>query len=234
MTATTQLIKINLPDVRQEVTLAGEWFAKRDQALVESAKITEVNADSANEAGGKISELGKMASAIENQRKEITSPFLRAQRTIKAVVDKAKQPLEDEVTRLKSLVAAFAEAERKRLAEEARKAEEERLAKEAAEAERMRFEREVLGQVTEVITIEEEPQVPTAPKFDGVRLSEAVVFEVINPEEIPTAFMTFDERKLRAWIAERKDQLLEAIKSEGFKQPISGIELKIDSRVAVR
>ena len=229
-----QIVKIKLPDVRQEVTLAGEWFASRDLALAESAQITAVDAQSADLAGKSISELGKMASQIEKQRKDITAPFLQAQRAIKAVVDKAKKPLDDEVDRLKGLVAEFAEAERKRLAEEARQAELARIEAMAAEAARIEAEQAILGAADEVITVESEPEIKASPKFDGVRLSEAVAFEVIDENLIPTAFLTFDERKLRAWIAERKDDLISEMKDDGFKQPIPGIVLRVDSRVAIR
>ena len=229
-----QIVKIKLPDVRQEVTLAGEWFASRDLALAESAQITAVDAQSADLAGKSISELGKMASQIEKQRKDITAPFLQAQRAIKAVVDKAKKPLDDEVDRLKGLVAEFAEAERKRLAEEARQAELARIEAMAAEAARIEAEQAIFGAADEVITVESEPEIKASPKFDGVRLSEAVAFEVIDENLIPTAFLTFDERKLRAWINERKAELLEQLKHDSFRQPIAGIVLKIESKVAIR
>jgi hypothetical protein len=230
----SELIRISLPDVTQEVTLGHEWFQKRDEALAESGRYIVATAANADEIGDMTGRLGKMASRIEAERKKITAPFLAAQKTIKATVDKAVEPLAVETMRLKGLLAEFAEAERRRLAEEARKAEMERLAREAAEAERQRQEEALFGSSVSVTVIEPEQPQQAAPKVDGVRLSEAVVFEVLDESLIPAQFLTFDPAKLRAWIAERKDMLLEQLRSENFKQPIDGVELRIESKVAIR
>lgn len=230
----SELIRISLPDVTQEVTLGHEWFQKRDEALAESGRYIVATAANADEIGDMTGRLGKMASRIEAERKKITAPFLAAQKTIKATVDKAVEPLAVETMRLKGLLAEFAEAERRRLAEEARKAEMERLAREAAEAERQRQEEALFGSSVSVTVIEPEQPQQAAPKADGVRLFEAVVFEVLDESLIPAQFLTFDPAKLRAWIAERKDMLLEQLRSENFKQPIDGVELRIESKVAIR
>jgi hypothetical protein len=230
----SELIRISLPDVTQEVTLGHEWFQKRDEALAESGRYIVATAANADEIGDMTGRLGKMASRIEAERKKITAPFLAAQKTIKATVDKAVEPLAAETMRLKGLLAEFAEAERRRLAEEARKAEMERLAREAAEAELQRQEEALFGSSVSVTVIEPEQPQQAAPKVDGVRLSEAVVFEVLDESLIPAQFLTFDPAKLRAWIAERKDMLLEQLRSENFKQPIDGVELRIESKVAIR
>lgn len=230
----SELIRISLPDVTQEVTLGHEWFQKRDEALAESGRYIVATAANADEIGDMTGRLGKMASRIEAERKKITAPFLAAQKTIKATVDKAVEPLAVETMRLKGLLAEFAEAERRRLAEEARKAEMERLAREAAEAERQRQEEALFGSSVSVTVIEPEQPQQAAPKADGVRFSEAVVFEVLDESLIPAQFLTFDPAKLRAWIAERKDMLLEQLRSENFKQPIDGVELRIESKVAIR
>lgn len=230
----SQLVKINLPNVRQEVSLAGEWFAQRDEALAK-AKVFEVaTIDNANAIGESVSELGKIASKIEAERKKITAPFLTAQRTIKGVVDHACKDLHSEVTRLKGLIADLAEAERQRIAKEQAEAEAARLAIEAEAAEQAAMEEELFGESTQVITVEAEIEAEAAPKFDGVRLSEAVVFCVTNEEKIPRCFTSFDPSKLRAWIAERKGDLLKELKNTKFVQPINGIELKIESKVAIR
>lgn len=230
----SELIRISLPDVTQEVTLGHEWFQKRDEALAESGRYIVATAANADEIGDMTGRLGKMASRIEAERKKITAPFLAAQKTIKATVDKAVEPLAVETMRLKGLLAEFAEAERRRLAEEARKAEMERLAREAAEAERQRQEEALFGSSVSVTVIEPEQPQQAAPKVDGVRLSEAVTFDVMDENLIPVQFMTFDPAKLREWINERKAELLEQLKQEGFRQPIAGIVLKVESKVAIR
>ena len=98
----SELIRISLPDVTQEVTLGHEWFQKRDEALAESGRYIVATAANADEIGDMTGRLGKMASRIEAERKKITAPFLAAQKTIKAVVDKATEPITAETMRLKS------------------------------------------------------------------------------------------------------------------------------------
>lgn len=229
-----ELIKINLPDVSQEITLEHEWFQKRDAMLAEAQGHTVATANNADTIGEIVSKLGKMASKIEAERKKLTAPFLTAQKTIKAVVDKATEPIAAETMRLKGLLAEFAEAERRRLFEEARKAEMERLAREAEEAERQKQEEELFGSSTAVTVIEPEPVRQTSPKVDGVRLSESVAFEIENEDHVPVQFMSFDPAKLRAWISDHKAELLEQLKRGDFRQPIAGIVLKIESKVAIR
>jgi len=229
-----ELIKINLPDVTQEISLENEWFQKRDVMLAEAQGYTVATANNADIIGEAISRMGKMASKIEAERKKLTAPFLTAQKTIKAVVDKATEPIAAETMRLKELLAEFAEAERRRLIEEARKAEMERLARDAEQAEQQRQEEELFGSSTAVTVIEPEPVQQAAPKVDGVRLSEAVTFDVMDENLIPVQFMSFDPAKLRAWIADHKAELLKQLKQEDFRQPIAGIVLKIESKVAIR
>ena len=229
-----ELIKIQLPDVTQEITLENEWFQKRDVMLAEAQGYTVATANNADIIGEAVSKLGKMASKIEAERKKLTAPFLTAQRTIKAVVDKATEPIAAETMRLKELLSEFAEAERQRLAEEAKQAEMSRLAREAAEAERQRLEEDLFGSATAVTVIEPEPVQQAAPKVDGVRLSEAVTFDVMDENLIPVQFLSFDPAKLRAWIADHKAELLKQLKQEDFRQPIAGIVLKIESKVAIR
>lgn len=229
-----ELIKISLPDVTQEITLENEWFQKRDVMLAEAQGYTVATANNADIIGEAVSKLGKMASKIEAERKKLTAPFLTAQKTIKAVVDKATEPIKAETLRLKGLLAEFVEAERRRMAEEARQQEMARLEREAAEAERQRQEEELFGSSTAVTVIEPEPVQQTAPKLDGVRLSEAVTFEITDENLIPVQFMSFDPAKLREWIAGRKAELLDQLKQEGFRQPIAGILLKVESKVAIR
>lgn len=229
-----ELIKISLPDVTQEITLENEWFQKRDVMLAEAQGYTVATANNADIIGEAVSKLGKMASKIEAERKKLTAPFLTAQKTIKAVVDKATEPINAETLRLKGLLAEFVEAERRRMAEEARQQEMARLEREAAEAERQRQEEELFGSSTAVTVIEPEPVQQTAPKLDGVRLSEAVTFKVTDENLIPVQFMSFDPAKLREWIAGRKAELLDQLKQEGFRQPIAGILLKVESKVAIR
>jgi len=229
-----ELIKIQLPDVTQEITLENEWFQKRDVMLAEAQGYTVATANNADIIGEAISRMGKMASKIEAERKKLTAPFLTAQKTIKAVVDKATEPIAAETMRLKKLLAEFVEAERQRMAEEARKTEMERLAREAEQAEQQRKEEELFGSSMAVTIIEPEQPQQTAPKIDGVRLSESVSFEVMDENLIPVQFMTFDPVKLRTWINDRKADLIEQMKQEGFRQPIAGIVLKIESKVAIR
>ena len=145
----SQALTILLPDVSGRVTIAAEWFEQRDALLAGTAAITAVaDALSCDRAGEAIRRLAKAAKALEDQRKQITEPFLRAQKLIKAKADEALAPVGAETVRLKVLVAAFA-------AEEGRRAEAAAWAAEAAR--RLEIERQLAQQQAEADLFPDNP-----------------------------------------------------------------------------
>ena len=66
------------------------------------------------------------------------------------------------------------------------------------------------------------------------RVVESVKFEVIDPKQINRAFLTFDERKLNAWIRTNKTRIMEHLKKPDAQPLLKGIKLFISTDVSSR
>ena len=99
--------------------------------LPEANGFTDANAANADDIGQGHQQAGQDGVEKSRQSARSSPPYLAAQKAIKAVVDKATEPIDAETGRLKAMLAEFAENERRRLAEEAKRL----LARLAAEAE---------------------------------------------------------------------------------------------------
>jgi len=247
-------LTIILPDVSSQVTIAADWFTKRDELLLVAAGLTVVDsADSADAAGEQIRKLGKLAKALEDQRKVITDPFLKAQKLIKAKADEALLGVGFATERLKRLVAEFAVKQAKEAEAAARKAEaarREEVERQVAELERKNHEMQLQAQAEAelfggdpqtfvppaqtVIVVPEAAPVVTAPKVDGVRLAQALTFDVVNADLVPRQFMTVDLCAIRIDLQKNKDAYIAKMKDEPEWSPIPGVVVKIETKVASR
>lgn len=245
-------LTIILPDVSSQVTIAADWFAKRDELLAAAGAVRVVNtADACDQAGEFIRKLGKLAKALEDQRKQITDPFLKAQKLIKTKADEALAAVGAETERLKAQVAEFAARqqqqadERARQAEAARRAEIERQvadleAANAANQQQADKEAELLGtdpavfQPPPAIVVPEAAPVVAAPKIDGVRVSQALTFEVVNPDEVPRRFLCVDTHAIRMDLLAHKDEYMARLKDDPSWTPAPGVVVRIETKVASR
>ena len=136
-----QLFKI--PSPPQDLTCNPEPQAlvERDELLMLSTAITEIKTLEDNQEVATIgSNIQKLLKGVEATRKELTSPYLAAQKLIKATADAFCEPLTKALDRLGRLASVYrqeqermAEVERRKRAEEiARLQEQERLAAEKA------------------------------------------------------------------------------------------------------
>lgn len=136
-----QLFQLPPPPEDLVVTTEQEAIQQR-QTLLDVADgikciATEDDNNLAAECG---SAMQKMVKGVETARKDLTAPYLAAQRTIKATADDFCEPLLNELTRIGRLASAYrseqerrAEAERReRAAEIARLQAQERKAAEDA------------------------------------------------------------------------------------------------------
>lgn len=149
---------IALPAIPQDVAIAPEWIRRRDELLTQATAIKEVSTQAEFDvAEAALKRVTKAGTELESLRKRLAEPFLEAQRSIKAVADRAVAPLEAEKVRLKKVVGDYVvrvEAENRRRHEEAAAAaleaqrrEEEARARED-EARRKRDEEIASGQST--------------------------------------------------------------------------------------
>ena len=136
-----QLFQIPPPPADLVCTPEQEALAARDTLLATATSIQAVRSPEDNQQCSVVgSEMQKLVKGVESARKDLTAPYLAAQRSIKATADAFCEPLLKALARLGNLASAYrqdqerkAEAERQaRAAEIARLQEQERRAAEEA------------------------------------------------------------------------------------------------------
>ena len=227
-------IIVRLPETSAEISISEEWIEKRDELLAESQTIEAVkDSDSYETAGEILKRITKTSNSFEKLRKDFDKPFRQASKLIKQAADQAKEPLEEEKKRIQSVLSEYAEAERRRREAEEQRIEEERQRRLQEQAEQAEAEEELFGESTTEI-VEPEPELPETqkPKSDATRTVERLEFEVSDPEAVPGAFKTVDERKIRAWLAENKQRVTPEVKAG--EQPIPGVRCEIKTQIIAR
>ena len=136
-----QLFQIPAPPQDLACTPEKEALAERDNLLAIATSIQVVTKAKQNDDVAVIgSNIQKLLKGVEAARKDLTAPYLAAQRSIKATADAFCEPLSAALLRLGRLASVYrqeqerlAEVERRKRAEEiARLQEQERLAAEKA------------------------------------------------------------------------------------------------------
>lgn len=229
-------ITITLPAMQREIAISPEWVAERD-ALIKSAQtFTAVEgADAFEQASHVMARITKTSNALETIRKKISDPFAKAAKTIKAVADKAREPLETEKTRLQGLLNEYAAGQRRRQAEEQRRIEEEeRKQVEKQLAERQELEDMGLADADEefVPQIDTPAAVVMAPSATAARIAERVEWEVVDLDKVPRAYLMLDPRTINALIRDGGKDLLERVKAGADIVP--GIKFTVETKVAAR
>ncbi|MDH3279512.1 MAG: hypothetical protein OEQ39_02860 [Gammaproteobacteria bacterium] len=226
-----------IPHNPADVAIDPVWLAARDDLLRSSYALTKVsNDDGYTAAGGLLQQLTRTENGMEKMRKDLTRPFMDAQRLIKRVADGANAPVLEEKARIKILAETyFREQERKRRAEEA-------AAMEAAkrEAERQLAEHEAAVALgfedadTEPEIALPEPPAPTIEKpvsYD-MRVRRDIVFTIIDPDKVERYLCSPDNRKIREHIKHNKDGLMPKLAEGPYTIP--GIEMQLETKVQSR
>jgi hypothetical protein len=229
---------IQLPEMIRNIEIDQQWLVRRDAICADCVAVQTVTNQAAFDVVGELMKSATKASnELEAMRTGLTAPFTAVAKSIKAVSDKAREPLEMEKSRLKGLLSAYAteqsrkaRIERERIEDEQRKAVERQLA-EQREAEQLGLAEESEMFVPAVPEIA--PTVMTA-KADSVRVVPTLEWVAVDESEIPAQFCAFDPRKLNAYLREpaNKDRITAEV-MEG-KQPIHGIQFSITNKVASR
>lgn len=226
-------VVIQLPAFSKEIAIQSAWLEKRNTAVETAAAIVKVESqadyDAATEALAKVS---KLDSGIEKMRKELTAPFLAAQRTIKEKVDEACLPLQAEKERLKKLTGDYQMAERKRIAAEA--SERELRDREAAEEalalqEEARQQAEALGLDAPVAVdlVAVVAPVEEAPKSVNASVQMRIDAEIIDETKVPRAFCTADIRLINAYKKDNKAELEKRIDAGEGETIIAGVKFTL-------
>lgn len=187
---------VKLPSLSTEITFDPKWVEQKAQILERAGRITTVESQvDYDEAEVSLTRLTKTSNAMETYRKEVSEPFLEAQRIIKRVGDDARADLEAEKVRIKALMTAFY-VEQKRL----RQIEEEQIA--AARAKEIEEAAKGDDPFAEQVVMQKPVQVAPTPTVQ--RAMSAVVeswdFEITNPNNVPREYCAPNESIIRSAI----------------------------------
>lgn len=197
------------------IVVEASWLAARDEALKNSQLVVSVKSQTDyGRAEVALKVITATSNSAEKRRKLLTDPVNAALKEVKRLADDARQPLEDEKKRLKANMEDWlAEVERQRReAEELRIMAEMDRQRQIAEAERAHAEA-----VAAANPFDDEPEAAPLPEplpddmFDLPEPTRMMsnhisrwVFEVENPELVPRAFCSPDERKIREHVMAEK------------------------------
>lgn len=236
--ATPKRIVIKLPEVRQEIEISPAWIAERDAITAQSASVTAITTQEGFEAASQLlSKVTKISNALEEQRTKLSRPFNEAAKLIKAGADHAREPLEAEKSRLKRLLGAYAEEQRRAQEEERRRIEEEqrRQIEEQAAQRQAQEELGVADEATVFAPVVSTPEpVVVAARSSSARVVERVAWSLLDEDKVPRGFMVLDERKVSQHAREQKDMIMRLVKDGQGEQIVPGIKFVIETDVAAR
>lgn len=235
---------IKLPALDQEITIAPDWIAARDQIITDAASIPAVTDDQAFKLAAELlRRITKTSNAMEAFRKQYAEPYAEAAKTIKRAADDAREPLEKAKARIQAQLNSYA-AEQKRQAESERKRIE---AEQRAEVERRIFEQEKTAAEAEELglpapeaaPIEQPPAdlpVISPPKADAVRVQVDVAWAAADEEKIDRAFLSLDPKKINEYARANKERIVAIIKDDAAAATtiLTGIVFKVQTRVISR
>jgi len=188
---------IKLPDLPREVSIDADWYTRRDEILALSQEIVKVDSSNYDFAGIQLAAVTKSSNEVEKIRKGLTSPYLAAQKKIKEVSDKAREPLEDEKARLKGMMSLWqVHVENERRAAEA---EVRRKAMIQAELD------EILGEST-TVDMTEQAVAPIGPvTAKGTAVSWNYEFQVEDITQVPREWLMLDEQAVRRYAKDQRE-----------------------------
>ena len=229
----TSAITVVFPQMPQKLGINAEWLKLRD-ALLTEAKGLVVASETGFRAGSEILQrITKLSNQLENFRKEYTEPFLKAQRSIKTMADAAREPLETVKATLKMQLGTYAEEQRKIEAEERRKAEQAAMEAAAAAAQENQDAAELLGEAApqEEIIVQAAPVARRAVS-DSAKVTTRIVWELVDLDKVPRAFLMLDERKVNEFKRQHEELVRKAVEDGKPDAPIPGIVFAVKTDVA--
>jgi len=230
-----EVLSLRVPAIPEKIEIGIDWIERRNKILIKVAEITVINnQDDYEDAEIFLKKITGASNDAEKLRKKLSQPFADFGKQIKKMGDTAREPLETEKAKLKTIMGVFLrDQEQKRNAELRRIAEEQAQAEEV-ERKRIEAEREVMLADAAANYDEEvkspddfklptefagefvpEPEPPAAPAVIETdignvhksfsRAKMVWKFEIENPASIPREFCSPDERKIREYINREKD-----------------------------
>jgi|GEM_PF-6383782 len=208
-------IQIRLPaDISTELEISSQWVESRNELVARSSEIDTVETEAEFKAAGAlIRELTSTSNGAETMRKQMSTPYFQVHKNINAVAKEARQPLEDQKSRLQRLASGFAnkKAAEKRAAE---KAKQDAILKQVHET-----------SADEKVEIDESllPATVAAPaKSAHVRQKEVIDFVVVDPSAVKQKFLSVDESKIRKMVKEQSGWLKAKMHEAGGDELVVG------------
>ena len=238
-----QLFKVPPPPQQLEASPDQEALEQRQSLLDMADEIKAITTSDDNELAAQCgSGIQRMLKGVEAARKELTAPYLAAQRSIKACADTFCEPLTKALDRLSRLSAVYrveqeAKAERERQARAAEIARLQEQQRQAAEDARKAAETGDLAQAITADLIASAASVatsaaiaapePEAQKTEGQRFSERVLgWECTDPIALWNA---------RPELCNPPTPKASAIKSTcAPEHPVPGLKLWWESKVSFK
>jgi len=222
---------LTLPEMERQIVISGKWLERRDSLCVNAAAALVVGNDAQfNAATEMLSQVTKHSNAAEAERKRLSKPFSDAARRIKALVDKARKPLEDYKLKIKAATNQYAKEQRER--ERREREEAERKAREEAEKRvaEQQVEEELFGDAKDPEPVQVETEaVAHRAVSSTARVVEFVKVGEIDIERIPRAFMVPDMRKIGEYVRAHGDEIKARLRENPDVEVIEGVKLVIET-----
>jgi len=229
---------VKLPALAGEVEIAADWRARRDEIVSAAAAIQKVESQREFElAEDMAAQATKHSNALEKVRKSLSDPFRRAAEKIKAASDQERAPLETTKSALRRMTEPYAQEQRRRAAEEARRIEAEKQ----AEIEKQLAAREVeeelgLADAQEVF----EPVEPDIPATimpavaDTTASVDRIEWDLVNLDAVPRMFLMLDPRKVNDWRTRYKEDITAKLEGDPAAEILPGIRFRLELRLRSR
>jgi hypothetical protein len=233
-------LMVRFPELKSEVQISKEWFEERDILINEASTISSVNdSDAFNLGALLLNKITKTSNNLEKMRKALSKPFNDSLKLIKNAADKARLPLEETKSELKSKLADYANRQALQYEREEKligSLYEENSRKEKSLAELA--EKEFGCTDTELFnTLEPELEnTVEKAKASTVAVKTRIGFEITDENKILREFLSPDETKIRAWINLNKHVIIENMKhnSAYAVSTIPGVKLNLETDVTAR
>lgn len=224
-----------LPETPKQIAISADWIKLRNAVLIDAEGIMVQDETQFRAASEILQRITKLSNKLETYRKEFTEPFLKAQKSIKAMADSARESLESAKEAVKGKLAQYAEIQRKREAEERAAAEKAAMEAAAQIAEDNTLAVELLGEdapVQEVVAVAS--PVERRAVSDSVRVRKTIVFELDDIDKVPRAFLMLDDRLVNKFKSEHAETIINQVEQCGKCDLIPGIVFTVKTDVSSR
>jgi DNA-binding Lrp family transcriptional regulator len=193
-----ELTVIPKPNLPERLEISQEWIRERNNLLVQAEAIQAVACQSDyQQAEIMLKLVTGTSNDAEKIRKKLSDPFNKVAKDIKKMADDARNPLETEKARIKSLMAEYIEETERKQREQMEAKAQEALASVAVD--------DPFADLAATSAFNE-----IAPETNDVKrfMSAAVKvwkFEIVEPMDVPREFLMPNEQKIREYVNANKD-----------------------------